>query len=240
MAAPDAGPPRRPWVHVNCAVSLDGRLAFAGGARARLSSPDDLRRVQRLRAASDGVVIGVGTVLKDDPTLRVHWDLLGAPPGREPVRVVLDGRGRTPATARVLDGTAPTIVVTTSRASRTFPPPTRTVVAGTDRVDLGAAFSALADVGLRRLLVEGGAEVLSSVLREGRFDRLTVYYAPVLIGGRTAPAMVGGAETPGPEALRRLRLEALERLGDGYVATYQPPDPSSGSPPGADATGNVG
>ncbi len=227
MAAPDAGTSRRPWVHVNCAVSLDGRLAFAGGRPARLSSPEDLRRVQRLRAESDGVVVGVGTVVKDDPSLRVHWDLLGIPPGREPVRVVLDGHGRTPPMARVLDGSAPTYVVTTSQADRSFPPPTRTIVAGTDRVDLATAFSALAEVGVRRLLVEGGAEVLSSVLREGRFDRLTVYYAPVLIGGRTAPPMVGGAETAGPEALRPLRLESLERLGDGFVATYLPPDPAS-------------
>ncbi len=95
---------------LNCAVSMDGRLALAGGARARLSSEEDLRRVQQLRAAVDAIVVGVGTVLLDDPSLRVHWELLGRPPGRNPTRVVLDSRGRTPAGARILDETAPTVV----------------------------------------------------------------------------------------------------------------------------------
>ncbi len=229
----------RPWVHVNCAVSLDGRLAYAGGARARLSSPEDLRRVQRLRAQSDGILVGVGTVIHDDPSLRVHWDLLETAPGREPARIVLDGSGRTPEGARVLDGSATTFLVTTERSRRTYPPHVRTIVAGTERVGLAEAFRALRAAGIRRLLVEGGGEVLASVLRDGRFDRLTVYYAPVLIGGRTAPPMLGGPETSGPATARPLVLEGTERVGEGYVATYRPGAPP-GAPSAADAAGRLG
>ncbi len=214
--------PGRPTVWLNCASSLDGRLAFAEGVRARLSSPEDLVRVQRLRAAADAIVVGVGTVVLDDPSLRVHWDLLGTPGGTNPHRVVIDGSGRTPPNARVLDGSAPTIVALTEQARRAFPPHVRTVVAGTTSVDLARLFAELHRLGLRTLLVEGGASVLASVVRAGLFDRWTIYYAPVVIGGATAPPVVSGPESHDFEEAVRLELESVERLGEGFVATYLP------------------
>jgi len=213
---------RRPAIWANCAVSLDGRLAFAGGRRAALSGPEDLTRVQRLRAGSDAILVGVGTVVKDDPSLRVHWELLGETPRANPTRVIVDASGRTPTNARVLDGSTPTIIATSERSTRTFPPHVRRVVAGASRVDLGRLFNQLYDLGFRKLMVEGGAEILSSVLREGRFDRFSVYYAPVIVGGATAPPMVSGPETRGPDETAPLELIGLERLGSGYLATYAP------------------
>jgi len=214
--------PPRPVVWVNCAASLDGRIAFAGGRRAGLSGPEDLQRVQRIRAGADAILVGVGTVVKDDPSLRVHWELLGEPPGTNPTRVVVDASGRTPATARVLDGSTPTIIATSERSKRNFPPHVRVLVAGTTRVDLGRLFPMLYEVGVRTLMVEGGAEILSSVLRGGLFDRFTVYYAPVVVGGTTAPPVASGPETRGPEELASLELLGVERLGVGYLATYAP------------------
>jgi 2,5-diamino-6-(ribosylamino)-4(3H)-pyrimidinone 5'-phosphate reductase len=226
MAGPAELASRRPAVWVNCAASLDGRLAYAGGQPALLSSPEDRVRVQRLRANADAILIGVGTVIKDDPSLRVHWELLGEPGGKNPTRVVLDASGRTPEGARVLDGSAPTIIATSARSTRRYPAGVRTLVAGSERVDLADLFPKLYGLGIRRLMVEGGAEVLSSVLRSGRFDRCTIYYAPVLIGGGSAPPMVAGPETRGAEEVTTLVLVALERLGEGYVATYTPRRPT--------------
>jgi len=223
MDSPGSPPPRRPAVWANCAASLDGRLAFAGGKRAALSGPEDLARVQRLRAGSDAILVGVGTVVKDDPSLRVHWELLGESPGRNPTRIIVDASGRTPVNARVLDGSTPTVIATSERSTRTFPAHVRRIVAGTQRVDLGRLFQELYDLGIRKLMVEGGAEILSSVLREGLFDRFSVYYAPVIVGGATAPSMVSGPETAGPEEAAPLELIGLERLGSGYLATYAPP-----------------
>jgi len=213
---------RRPAVWANCAVSLDGRLAYAGGKRAALSGPEDLVRVQRLRAGSDAILVGVGTVVKDDPSLRVHWELLGEPAGRNPMRIVVDASGRTPTNARVLDGSTPTIVATSERSTRTFPSHVKRLVAGKDRVDLRRLLSQLYDLGVRKLMVEGGAEILSSVLRDGLFDRFSVYYAPMIVGGATAPPMVSGTETTGPDDVAPLELIGLERLGTGYLATYAP------------------
>jgi 2,5-diamino-6-(ribosylamino)-4(3H)-pyrimidinone 5'-phosphate reductase len=222
-------PPRavRPAIWVNCAASADGRLAYAGGRRARLSSPEDLRRVQQLRANADAILVGVGTVVHDDPSLRVHWDLLGLPEGKSPTRIVVDSSGRTPEHARVLDESTPTIVATSERSTRKYPPHVRTVVVGRTSVDLAELVVRLHELGIRRLMIEGGAEILASVLREGLFDRFTVYYAPMVVGGATAPPVASGPDPEQPEATVPLRLIALDRLGDGYVVTYTPVPPDA-------------
>jgi 2,5-diamino-6-(ribosylamino)-4(3H)-pyrimidinone 5'-phosphate reductase len=212
----------RPQVWVNYATSEDGRIAYAGGRRARLSSPEDLRRVQQLRADSDAILVGVGTVVLDDPSLRVHWELLGRPEGPSPARVVVDATGRTPPQARVLDGSARTLIGTSERSTRTFPAGVEVIVVGRDRVDLAELFERLYGLGIRRLMVEGGAEILTSVFRARLFDRCTVYHAPVVIGGRTAPTVATGPETSSDAEAVGLRLTGLERMGEGYLATFVP------------------
>lgn len=227
----------RPEVWANCAISVDGRLAYAHGRRARLSGPEDLARVQRIRAEVDAIVVGVGTVLLDDPSLRVHWELLGGVAGREPTRVVLDSQGRTPPTARVLDGSRPTIVAVASTCRRRFPETVRTIVSGTDQVELPRLFGELQAIGIRRLLVEGGGTVLASLLRSGLFDRLTVYVAPVVIGGRSAPSLALGPdrenEGEGTVPLARVREEPL---GEGSLLEYRPRPAGTLMPPAGSPT----
>lgn len=219
------------FVWANVAASADGRIAFADGARAPLSSPEDLRRVQRIRAEVDAIVVGAGTVIKDDPSLRVHWELLGTPPERTPTRVAIVGpRIELPSGARILDGSIPTVVTTTESARARYPSHVIVVRAGKERVDLRAAFDRLAERGLRRLLVEGGSEVLASVVHDRLFDRLTVYHAPIVIGGRTAPPMIGGGETRQRSEGVALELVGVERLGEGFVATYVLPGRSAEGP----------
>jgi 2,5-diamino-6-(ribosylamino)-4(3H)-pyrimidinone 5'-phosphate reductase len=215
-------PDGRPEIFVNCAVSLDGRLAYAGGRRARISGPEDLARVQWLRADVDAILVGVGTVLLDDPSLRVHWEMIDRPVGKDPARVVVDSNGRTPPTARVLDGSAPTVFAVSTTCQRTFPAGVDVVRAGAPRVDLGAVFAELGRRGVRKLLVEGGAEILASVLRSDLWDRLTVYVAPVAIGGPTAPPMLGGPDSADGTATVPLRFVGAEPTDDGVLLTYRP------------------
>ncbi|HEV8050468.1 MAG TPA: dihydrofolate reductase family protein [Thermoplasmata archaeon] len=215
----------RPEVLVNCAISLDGRLAYAGGRRARLSGPEDLARVQWLRADVDGIVVGVGTVLIDDPSLRVHWEMIDRPAGRAPARIVLDSNGRTPAAAKVLDGSAPTLMAVSTACDRTFPPGVEVVRAGTSRVELPALFAELHRRGMRKILVEGGAEVLASVLRSGTWDRLTVYVASVGIGGPTAPPMLRGPDSHDGTETVSVEFVTAEPIDDGVLLTYRPPAP---------------
>jgi 2,5-diamino-6-(ribosylamino)-4(3H)-pyrimidinone 5'-phosphate reductase len=216
----------RPEVHINCAVSADGRLAYAGGKRARLSGPQDLARVQWLRADVDGILVGIGTVLLDDPSLRVHGEMIDRPVVRSPTRIVLDSSGRTPPSARVLDGSVPTIVAVSESCTRSFPSNVTVLRSGGTRVDLAILLAQLHRTGMRKILVEGGGEVIAAFLRGGWFDRCTVYVAPVVIGGATAPPMVRGPETGGDDDATRLRFVSAEPIDDGVLLTYRPRESS--------------
>ncbi len=219
----------RPSIWVNLAASVDGRIAFRDGARARLSGPHDLARVHRLRADSDAIVIGAGTVRADDPSLQVRWESIGPTVGRPPTRVIVAGTGELSPSAKVLDGSAPTIVAEPRRRpERHWPSHVERIEAGDDRVDLLELWELLARRGMRRVLVEGGARLLASVLATGAFDRLTVFVAPVVIGAEGAPPMVAGRGARGFDEVRGLALLGVERMDEGYVASYAP-----GGPPGA-------
>lgn len=206
-------------VLLNCAASLDGRIALPGGAPLRISGPEDLARVHRLRAAVDGVLVGVNTVLADDPSLLVKWDVAGLPPARQPARIVLDSTLRTPKDARVRDGRARLVLVAAEGADGLNGDGADVVVAGKGRVDLREALPALEAIGLRSLLVEGGGTVLAAFLDAGLWGRFTVYQAPMLLGPK-APALF--AED------RRVDLPPprVERLGDGTLSTFERPDRS--------------
>jgi 2,5-diamino-6-(ribosylamino)-4(3H)-pyrimidinone 5'-phosphate reductase len=212
----------RPFVWANCAISLDGRLAYAGGRRARLSGPEDLRRVHALRAECQAIVVGIGTVRADDPSLRVKWELLGRPPGAEPTRVILDSKGAVPAGAKVLDGSIPTLIATAQGSRRTYPPGVETFAAGSERVDLEALLHELHRRGNRQILVEGGSGVLAAFFRAGLVDRFTVFVASTLIGGASAPTLLTGPETVDAGSALYLERGAARAVDDGWLLTYSP------------------
>ena len=193
--------PDRPYVVVKFAQSVDGRIATVNGDAKWISGEAERRVSHGMRAASDVILVGVNTVILDDPQLTVRMT-----PGASPVRVVLDSTLRIPPTARVLDSGAATTgssrpiaptpagaIELRSAASRSSSWPT----AG--GVDLAAAFAALRRSGIESVLVEGGAGVITSVLAAGLVDRLVVAIAPILIGA--------GVEAVGPLG--------VTRVGDG-------------------------
>ncbi|HKZ89676.1 MAG TPA: 2,5-diamino-6-(ribosylamino)-4(3H)-pyrimidinone 5'-phosphate reductase [Thermoplasmata archaeon] len=206
----------RPRVLINAAMSLDGKIALPDGRGARLSNKEDLRRVHGLRAKVDAIIVGIGTVLKDDPKLTVNAEYAT---GRNPLRVVLDSDGKTPETARVLDGSAPTLVATSLECERTFP---RAEVfrAGHDEVDLSALLHHLDGRGVTSVLVEGGSTVIWNFLRRNLADEVSVFVASAVLGGVSAPTLAGGEGVRSIEEAARLRLERAERLGDGVLLEY--------------------
>ena len=202
----------RPFVTWKYAASLDGRVAAADGSSRWITGAPARADVHRLRAACDAVLVGVGTVLADDPELTVRD--ASAPRG-QPLRVVLDSRGRTPGHARVRNGSADTLVLTTAD-----------VAAGPGcGLDLDAVLSLLADRGVRRVLVEGGPTVAGAFVDAGLVDEVVAYLAPALLGGPPAfPALSGrGAATIA--GMHRLRIVDVVRLGGDLRVTARPVPP---------------
>jgi 2,5-diamino-6-(ribosylamino)-4(3H)-pyrimidinone 5'-phosphate reductase len=211
-------------VTINAAMTLDGKIATAAGDSA-ISSKEDLKRVHRLRAASDAVMIGISTVLADDPMLTARLVK-----GKNPARIVVDSRGRIPSESRLLRtaSTIKTVVAVTRQAPKEAVERIRdsgaeVIVAGNDAVDLRTLFSKLAKAGLRKILVEGGGELNWSVLKLGLADELIVTVAPRIAGGRLAPTLVEG---DGFDMIARgvkLKLARLERKKTGELVLHYRP-----------------
>jgi GTP cyclohydrolase II len=197
--------PTKPYVAVKYAQTLDGRIATSSGDSRWISGEEERRVSHALRASCDAVLVGVGTVLADDPQLTVRMV-----PGASPIRVVLDSTLRIPDRSRLLADDAATIVVTTSSSStdrrddlRRLGVSVLVAPAGPSGVDLAAALSALRREGIRSVLVEGGGSVITSFLSLDLADRLVVGIAPRVLGSGTDAVKDLGVT----EVSRSLRIE---------------------------------
>lgn len=204
-------------LRVNAATSVDGKLASREREQLAISGPADFARVDELRGAFDAIMVGVGTVLADDPSLTTDGE------GENPVRVIADSRARTPTDARVLEGDAETVVLVSDaavpdRVSGLTEAGATVLEAGSQRVDLAAGLSALEDRGIGSLLVEGGGEIVFSLFEAGLVDELSVYVGSMVVGGREAPTLADGNGFT--ENYPTLDLQAVERIDDGVLLEY--------------------
>jgi 3,4-dihydroxy 2-butanone 4-phosphate synthase/GTP cyclohydrolase II len=180
-------PTDRPYVVLKFAQTLDGRIATSTGDARWISGEAERRVSHALRAACDAVLVGVGTVIQDDPQLTVRMV-----PGASPLRVVLDSTLRLPGESKILTDEAATLILTTDRSDAGRREEldgghvgVRVLPASPDGVDIVAALRDLRDTGVETLLVEGGARVITTLLKAGLVDRLIVGVAPTIIGQGT-------------------------------------------------------
>ncbi len=188
---------RRPWVRLKLAMSLDGRTALASGDSKWITGEAARADVQRWRARSSALLTGVGTVLADDPRLTVR---LPEAEAVAPLRVILDGKLRTPRGANVLDGSAPTLVVHAADVVPADDRFARVELAALEirggRLDLSALMVLLAAREVNEIQVEAGPTLCGALFGQGLVDELLLYIAPVLLGDAARPllALPGLAE----------------------------------------------
>jgi diaminohydroxyphosphoribosylaminopyrimidine deaminase/5-amino-6-(5-phosphoribosylamino)uracil reductase len=213
-------------------MSLDGRIATSTGESRWISGPESRAQAHRLRSECDAVMVGIGTVLADDPQLNVRLD----GEWRQPAKIIVDSTCRTPVSAAALVG-ARTIIAHTHAA----PHEQREALAAAgavlwempaagSRVDLAQLLACMGADGLTSVLVEGGGSMLGTLIERKLVQRVTVFIAPNLIGGATAPGPVMGVGIAHMADVPRLTRVATQRFGDdimitGLVAGSQAPQP---------------
>lgn len=211
---------KRPYVILNAAMTLDGKIATVAGD-SKISCKEDLDRLHRLRAEADAIMVGVGTVLADDPSLtvrRVH--------GRNPIRVVIDGEAKTPPNARVMDRSAETIVAVSRIAKREKLEKLRAagaevILESKNKVNLRRLLEELRSRGVRKLLLEGGSGLNWEMLRRGLVDEVRVAVAPRIVGGAKAKSLVGGVGFAKVLKGVKLKLSKVGRVGSDLLLIYR-------------------
>jgi len=219
-----------PFVTAKFAISLDGKIATRRGNSRWISGPESRKYVHCLRYASDAIMAGANTVIADDPHLTTRCSGgKGGTARKQPLRVIVDGEGRTPLTARLFSEPGETLLAL-GRAAKpeeraAFNQAGAEIVelpAGEGRVDLARLLEELGKRGITSVIVEGGGILLGSLFDQGLVDKVIAFIAPVIIGGAEAKTAVAGRGVDQVAESFRLERMKVEKLGDdlmvsGYV-----------------------
>lgn len=214
---------KRPLVTLKMAASLDGKTAAPDGSSRWITSEESRREVHQLRSIVDAVLVGSGTIVADDPSLTCRLEGYSGP---QPKRIVVDSSGRTPPEAKVFDGTAPAVVLT----SRVAPAETRQAWAKTGAyvfvlpqaqrgVRLQPALNSLWALGICHVLAEPGPALASGLIAEGLVDRFRFYLAPKLIGDPAAGLDLGIKSL---DEARGLRIQKVSKVGPDIRVDAEP------------------
>lgn len=220
----------RPFVFINIAMSADGKISTIDRRQVRISGTEDFARVDQVKAESDAIMVGIGTVLADNPSLTVKSPELQAmrsASGRDehPIRIVVDSSGRTPLDADILHKGGGRRIVAVSRAApeervKALREYADIITVGDDNVDVSALFAELYRRDVRRLMVEGGGTLIWALLEEGLVDEIQAFIGNIIIGGKDAPTPVDGAGFLQEADFVQLRMVETERLDDGLLVRW--------------------
>jgi 2,5-diamino-6-(ribosylamino)-4(3H)-pyrimidinone 5'-phosphate reductase len=225
----------RPYVVVNIAMSADGKISTRERRQVRISGAQDFTRVDRLKAGCDAVMVGIGTVLADDPSLTVKseecrnyrrkqgWD-------DHPVRIVVDSSGRIPPEASILHkGEGKRVVAVSKRADVTkislLGKKTTVIVAGEDEVDLCALMNELGAMGIHRVMVEGGGTLIAGLIEAGLVNEIYTFIGNIIIGGKDSPTFTEGEGFMMESAFPRLTLLEASRIDQGILLHWNVENP---------------
>jgi diaminohydroxyphosphoribosylaminopyrimidine deaminase/5-amino-6-(5-phosphoribosylamino)uracil reductase len=218
---------KRPYVILKAGMTLDGQIATVTGRSRWITGLPSRRDAHRLRGQVDAVLVGIGTVLKDDPSLIARTgSRLTTMADKQPLRIVVDSTLRVPPGAHVLaeQESAKTLVATTAvasasrrRALEQLGIEILTVPSAGKRVSLPALLRALGHRGITSVLVEGGGEINASLLRSKLIDHVCLYVAPLLLGGADARGLIGGRGPARLASAAGLRDMKIKPVGDDFL-----------------------
>ncbi|RLI85456.1 MAG: 2,5-diamino-6-(ribosylamino)-4(3H)-pyrimidinone 5'-phosphate reductase [Candidatus Altiarchaeales archaeon] len=221
---------KKPFIFINSAMSLDGKISTSEKKQVKISNEKDMERVDRLRAESDAILVGSNTVAIDDPKLTVKSERLrkervkkGLP--ENPLKVMVGSIKEIKFDSDFLDyGNAEKIIFTTEKEDSEkivrLMEKARVFVLGKKRVDLKKMVSILSDLGVKRIMVEGGGTLNFEMLKEGLVDEIYVAIAPKIFGGRNVPTLADG-EGFKEGGIVDLELIDIEKLDEIIVLRYR-------------------
>ncbi|MFH0903989.1 MAG: 2,5-diamino-6-(ribosylamino)-4(3H)-pyrimidinone 5'-phosphate reductase [Methanobacteriota archaeon] len=219
----------RPFVFINAAMSADGKIATIERKQTRISGNLDFDRMDELRATSDAIMVGIGTILSDNPSLTVKSAQrrdkrrsLGV--SENPIRIVVDSTARTPLDADIFKkGEGKKIIAITENAPqekvKKLAERAEIITAGKKTVDLEKLFIELKERGIDRLMVEGGATLNWSLISGGLVDEIYTFIGNIIIGGSTAPTLVDGEGYTG--RFCGLSLISCDKIEDGVLLRWK-------------------
>ncbi len=221
---------KKPFVFINCAVSADGKISTIERRQIKISNDLDKERVDKLRAGSDAILVGMNTVVRDDPKLTVKSEKLrkerikkGLPENL--IKIAVGNLNRMKFNSDFLDyGNSEKMIFTTKKSKKEkiekIRKKSEVYVLGESRVNLHRMMEILYNRGVRRLMVEGGGTINFELLKEGLVDELYVAVAPKIFGGKNAPTLADGDGFKAGEILN-LEFLGLEKLEDVVVLRYR-------------------
>ena len=217
-----------PYVILNAAMTLDGKIATHTGS-SNISGAEDLKRVHELRKQCDGIMVGIGTVLADDPRLTVHK--IDAKKTDNPVRVVVDSRLQTPQDARITNDDASTIIACANeykdeiKSSEKYNDFRKKGVSifwsGDKRVDLKSLMMYLHEEGIEKLMLEGGSTLNFSMIKAGLIDEISICVAPMIAGGVNSKTFFDGEGFDTMDEAVRLELLDSYNLDKDLILKYK-------------------
>ncbi|MCG7851744.1 MAG: 2,5-diamino-6-(ribosylamino)-4(3H)-pyrimidinone 5'-phosphate reductase [Methanosarcinaceae archaeon] len=220
----------RPFTFINSAMSADGKLSTKERKQVRISGSVDFNRMDELRATSDAVMVGIGTLLADDPSLTVKSEerrkaRKAAGLEENPVRIVVDSKARTPIDADIFkkgEGRRIIAVSNSAPSERVAALKEKAVIikAGTERVDLHELVGKLKEMGIDRLMIEGGATLNWGMISNGLVDDIYSFVGNLIIGGAMSPTLVDGIGFAENEVMK-LELRSFEKMEEGVLLKWR-------------------
>jgi 2,5-diamino-6-(ribosylamino)-4(3H)-pyrimidinone 5'-phosphate reductase len=220
----------RPFIFINSAMSADGKLSTKERKQVKISGKLDFERVDELRAKADAVMVGIGTVLSDDPSLTVKSPERKATrkasgKSENPARIIVDSVARTPLDADIFKKGEGIRIIAVSNAApaekvEKLEKKALVIRTGTNKVDLPALVRKLKEIGINTLMVEGGATLNWGMLSSGLVDEIYTFIGNLIIGGATAPSFSDG-EGFSEAGILGLELLSAEKIEEGILLKWK-------------------